>query len=648
MNNSKGYQNSKWKNGQPDQNSYVGAPYNFIDFYDKVYEYPQGKLPAHNSVKEELITGEITYEVTAKTPIMIDDGNGEFFSNANGQYRIPGSTIRGLIRNNVQVLGLCSYEDDIDDYALMYRNVARGAEKTRYNNALGSEQMQNGKYKFSVLKNVRAGYVVNEGGKYVIYQTAVDKVKKELGDMNYYVLSERKIIGDYLKYGEKFAYGFFRQGGKNILQHEFKKFEPKKQDGRMHYKGTSNKKYSPYYDEPVSYKVAHEKDIVAVGGPEAYEKKGYAVSTGRMNEKKAVYIIPKIDKQKDRITIPDKDVKAFKTDLKKRENTLKHFGGRDYFDLPQEGKMRPVFYIQLGDRLYFGFTPRLRLFYDHTVKDGLKPRYKAGGVDYARALFGYTSQDKGYRSRLSFSDAVLVGTSQEGDEKKLILAEPKPTSYLDYLKQNKGGTVTYNTSGFELRGAKQYWLHKSLAPEDSDTGKSVESTIKPLKVGTKFTGKIRFRNLTEDELGLVLWAVRLNEGSQMNVGKAKAYGYGRIEVTVKTAQKIDMQKAYRTEGELCLNPYEDIDVVNIIESYKRTINQHLDKMTIDELPHIKDFFIMKNSGNIPENGKTRYMKIQNENKENGNKKNEYQDRGERALPTIKDVVGKDSADKGKS
>ncbi len=74
-----------------------------------------------------------------------------------------------------------------------------------------------------------------------------------------------------------------------------------------------------------------------------------------MNEKKAVYIIPEIDRTKECITIPEKDIRAFKIDLKKKENTLKQFGGKKYFDLPQEGEMRPVFLYQVGRQAVFWF-----------------------------------------------------------------------------------------------------------------------------------------------------------------------------------------------------------------------------------------------------------------------------------------------------
>ena len=180
-----------------ESNKYVRAPYNFVPFYNKVY--PHNKFTSHNSVEENLITGEITYKITAETPIMIDDGTNHFFTDAKGRYAIPGSTMRGLIRNNVQVWGLCSYEDDIDDYALMYRNVANGAEKTRYNNTLGAKQIRvndgTKNYSLGVLLNVRAGYVSNEGGKYVIYQTAVDSVKKEFKEMNYYEKFKKSFSG---------------------------------------------------------------------------------------------------------------------------------------------------------------------------------------------------------------------------------------------------------------------------------------------------------------------------------------------------------------------------------------------------------------------------------------------------------------------
>lgn len=543
--------------------------------------------------------------------------------------------MRGLIRNNVQILGLSGFEDDIDDYALMYRNVAYGAEKKRYNDVLGAKQLPindgDKSYGIGVLLNVHAGYVSNENGKYVIYQTCVDSIKKEFEGMNYYALSERKIIGDYLKNPSKFSYKAFRPHNKSILQHEFKEFRRVERKGRVQYIGIENREYKPYCIK-VSYKVAHEKDIVAVGNPGEYDKEGYAVSTGKMNQKKVIYIIPQIDKSKPAIEIPEQDVKAFRIDMNKKENMLKRFGGRRFFDLPEEGEMKPIFYIRLDGRLYFGFTPRLRLFYDHTIKEGLRQKTKNGRVDYSKAMFGYTDMDGGYKSKLSFSNAVVQEESKEMDSRPLILAEPKPSSYLDYLKPDRGQGVTYNKDGFELRGVKQYWLHSEVVPTDTAGMKNKEkvaSVIRPLDQGTRFAGKIRFRNLTQDELGLLLWAVRLNPDSWMNVGKAKAFGYGNISLKITDAKKLDLAKAYSIEGILELEPFCPIDVDEAIKGYKEEINHFLGGRPIDELPHIKEFFMMKDSKSIPDNKNIEYMSIE---------KKEYQSR-KAVLPSVESVVG---------
>lgn len=114
----------------------------------------------------------------------------------------------------------------------------------------------------------------------------------------------------------------------------------------------------------------------------------------------------------------------------------------------------------------------------------------------------------------------------------------------------------------------------------------------------------------------------------MNVGKAKAYGYGRISVEIKEAKKLDMQRAYQSDDMLCLDPFCPIKIDETIEAYKKEINRCLGGKTIDALPHIRDFFMMKDSRKIPEDSRTRYMSIDAE---------EYQSRRD-ALPTVSAIV----------
>lgn len=636
------YQKSRNSGGtahfrKQDEAGYVGAPYNFVSFSKDVYEYPQGKLTPHNQMTDNLYSGEIDYRITAETPVIVDDGSGHFRKDSAGRYAIPGSSIRGLIRSNVQILGLSSIYDDIDDYALMYRNVAFGAQKQRYNDVLGSKIMNvktgTGTKQVNILTNVKAGYLSRESGKYLIYRTRTEEIKKELGAMNYYVLSERRIVEDYLKRGDGgkgFSYPVFLKNGKSILQHEFRKFTREEVKGRIHYKGLANEKYSPYMI-PVSYIVKNLKDVEAVDVPGKYPLKGYAVSSGAMREKKAVYIVPEIDRDKESILIPESDITAFKIDYEKRKNNIRQQNLNHFFDLPEEGEIKPVFYIQLGGRIYFGFTPRLRLFYDKTIKAGLKGKQSENVLDYGKALFGYCGNDGNYRSRLSFSDAVLTGAGRELPGRRAILAEPKPTSCLDYLKQTDPREMaTYNGS-FELRGMKQYWLRDAVVEDETANDqkrKSVASSFCPLEAGSEFAGKVRFQNLTKDELGLLLWSIRLNKNSRMNIGKAKAFGYGNISVEIVDAKCIDLKKAYCSVDGLDLSPFVPLNVDEMIACYKSYINTFLGNRKIDDLPSVREFFLMKNTECMPPKESIRYMDID---------KREYQSRKEK-LPSVESIV----------
>ena len=606
-------------------NNYVGAPYNFVPFYKDVVEVEKKHMEIHDVLEDELLTGEIDYSVCAETPIFISDGKKDdiskkiyedFFKNERGEYIIPGSSMRGLIRNNAQVLGLASFDDDIGDYNLMYRNVAAGAEKETYNGVLGNKPVNIGHGKtLGVLTHVKAGYITKMGNKYVIYMTDVDKISSNLEKMNYYVLSERNIAND-MKNG-KTSFPFFKEHPEclqNIMKDGFERSVIK---GKIHYK-------EGYYK--VSYDVANMRNITAVGNPGQYSKEGYLVCTGQMQGKKAKYIVPAIKKEKECITIPKEDIEAFQIDYNRKKNTLR--GNKNFFALPDDGEIKPVFYIQL-DRLYFGFTPRLRLFYNHKIKEGFLQ--KKTDFDYAKSLFGTINEKTGYKSKVAFTDVILDGKENKAVEHKVILSEPKPTSYLDYLKQTDE-TITYNQDGFELRGIKQYWLHKDIQKyEYKVNNEKVYTHLRPLAKGSKFKGVVRFQNLTKAELGLLLWSIRLEENSLMNIGKGKALGFGTIKISDMKLKIFNLSKAYDISQMIDFDPMEEKNIDEYIELYKEEINSKIAEKNIDKLESVKTFFKMHDGSSIPENDKIRYMSID---------KREYQNRvrDNVALPSVDEVL----------
>ncbi|MCI5596732.1 MAG: TIGR03986 family CRISPR-associated RAMP protein [Lachnospiraceae bacterium] len=639
--NSGNYSN-KGKYPSGNKENYVHAPYNFVPFSKQVVTRDKSELIPHNSVDEQLFTGEIAYDITAKTPIFIDNGKGGFHQNMYGDYSIPGSTMRGLIRNNVQILGLSGMADDIDDYSLMYRNVAAGLSKNRYQDILGSKLKQISKdVKVTILKNVKAGYISNENGKYYIYETVPVNLGSDYGEMNYYPLSEKTIIYDYLDSERNYFYEFFDPKN-NILQNEFK---PRKQreafvkrpdnNNKIHYKGEKNPKYLPYYKE-VSYEVKDLKSVTNVGKPGVYSKKGYVVSSGFMNEKKVVYVIPEIDRTREPIQISEKDVQSFQIDYNKRKNKLPEKDRTGFFHLPENGETKPVFFIHYSGKLYFGFTPRLRVFYDHSIKEGLPKTHKEGMIDYAKAMFGYANDQDAYKSKVSFTDAIYSSEDKPAflPNCSVVLGEPNPTAILQYVQQNptKGkGSITYDMEDFQLRGVKQYWIHSKIKPLDNDVNEKIASPLHPMKENAVFSGKIRFRNLKKEELGLLLWSVTLRPESCMNIGKAKSYGYGAIKLNVKDVNIFDLEAAYKAPS-LYLSPYVKVnDVEEFIHYYKETVKKQIGNKDIEELNSIKEFFVMKDSTNLPVASETDYMTL-----------NEFKDqlRNLTPLPVASKVVSK--------
>lgn len=625
--NNKQSNNHNNNNKQYNNNGYVGAPYNFVPISKKVIEKTEEDMKVHAVINDDLLSGEISYKITAQTPIFISDGNEEasFVTNERHEPVIPGSTIRGLIRNNVQILGLSSIADDIDDYKLMYRKVGakKSFDKERYEEVLGAKTIavpgsQKG---ISVLLNVKAGYIAKKGKQYVIYQTVVDAIKPEYKDMNYYILSERTIAND-IK-----AYPFF-DNHPECLQNKVEKGFIKIADRNpVQYKGVPNKAYTPSYYN-ISYNVKNLKNIINVKEPGECTKDGVLVCTGSMNNKKALYIIPKIDETKEVLYIPDEDITAFKIDYEKKKNTLK---GNDYnkknlaaFQLPKEGEVKPVFYIYLDGRLYFGFTPRLRLFYDHSIKDGLKQ--DKSEFDYAKSIFGTIKDKSGFKSKVAFTDAVVYGVPTKAQKEERMLAEPKPSSCLDYLDQRKPSS--YNSPDITLRGIKQYWLRDKTVPNIGEVKDSVKTTLRPLATGTTFTGKIRFINLTQDELGLLLWSIRLEKDSMMNIGMGKSYGFGAISISDIELKTINHAQAYSLDGELDFNPFEKQNVDVFIDKYKEEANKHLNGKKIEEVPSVQNFFLIKDSTKKPAEDKIRYMNISDK---------EYQNRT-KPLQTIKDLT----------
>ncbi|MGV8145511.1 MAG: TIGR03986 family CRISPR-associated RAMP protein [Alkaliphilus sp.] len=546
---------------------YAYAPYNFVrlpkNIISRYNDY--NELPKHNMYSDELLSGYIEYEIEAKTDIMICSGTEEndkvFFKNEEGRYAIPGTSIRGLIRTTSAMLSSSSLGREISDKNFLYRKFASETKKIKdeYGSRLGIKRDKSEKGKdYSLLTNLKAGYIYKRGKEdYAIIPSG----------------------------SEDNSAGYIR-----ITENKLKTLDAKRKIQGMHY--FSDHKYVPYSCE-ISFNLSFyngQPRIEDVDMKGKLKYSGFLVSSGKMHNKKNHYIIFKQNDEDREIELTKEEVRAYILDLQISKNKMK------YYAIPEKTGLingKPVFYARHEENNHFGFTPYLRLLYDNSIYSGIDEKVlEDSTLDYVKSMFGFTSHNAekklAYKTRLGFEDAVT--NSKETKEHTLVAGEPKASCLTNYLVQKEGEpTKSYNDDDFEIRGLKQYFLKKAVPPKKAEKER-IDNTIRPLEKGSRFKGRINFSNLHEDELGLIVWALKLEKGCKHNIGYAKAYGFGQIGVENVVAYIESLEKKY--SNDLTANFYDTLDSDELTEKYKDYIKNHFSR-DINNDPSVKDFMFLK-------------------------------------------------------
>lgn len=560
---------------------YSVAPYNFVPLAERVFaRYPdETQIPGHDKFDKALNTGRISFEVEALSPLLIgkDRQNSEvhFAQNNEGEYIIPGSSLRGLIRTNVQILGLCCVKNDIDDSLFLYRELADQNKSLReyYRHVvdISPEKIDEG--------NIKAGYIYKEKGKYYIQPAKV------IGGHTYYSVNEL----NFLLYPDRYQTpsGMVKMyQGFTVISGE---------DGKLTFERWKKhteafRNFDPNYHPYVAYNIAFDLAIYTDSTPKikqlskSGQYQGCLLSSGKMTKKKCHYVINEMDDLAEAIPIGETAVMYYEADLERnKQNKPKdHF-----YELPNEEK-KPVFYAKINERLYFGFTPHLRIYYKHSIHDGLPESMKDfTEIDYATAMFGFTKEKElssgqkktiSFKSRLRFMDGICIAAKTANMVKQAVLGQPKATCYPDYLQQNdrdKRNLLTYNADDFKIRGVKQYWL-KTKMPEDLPEIKNskVATKMYPLDAGTKFRCEICFANLHDDELGLLLLALTLDKGCLQNIGLGKPLGFGIIKINDLRVYVDNFVKKYSAFTTDYREEKAADDYINAFESYLKNRNEN--------------------------------------------------------------------------
>ncbi|NCI18774.1 TIGR03986 family CRISPR-associated RAMP protein [Clostridium botulinum] len=625
------------RNNSQNKERYAKAPYNFIPFPEKIsyrhtilpkYEDKEGKgitiLPKHNVFKKDLKTGYIDYSINVQTPLFISDGEKESdFFKINGKYTIPGSTVRGKVRSNAEILS-CSYPEFIENKKLWFRGAfSKDVLKDMYKEAVLPEKTG------QISDNVKAGYLTRKGDKWFITPA------KQVNNKFFTEIHESKLRNQYRIIDEDirnniFMYGFIDKNSGEKLWNLFQNKKNEKKeinkkikddyklenqikniDGELKnlLRNNERKGFKPYYYKASYYlKDSNEIKINKVSKSIKDESYGILMNSSRLNYKQNHYLIFEKDEEKLKKEITKELITQYKTSIQHRqkEAEVENFEINNNYEFEDE-KEKPIFYITDKNNeekiIAFGFTPYLKIPYKKFVLDGIKTKKynveetKKGKIDYAKAIFGFTNfnykdskQDnnleitKSYKGRVSFTNAKPVQECYKQVEKPVYkhLMNPKISSFQLYLKQevnNPKKLKTYSSDDFELRGKKFYWLRNKHDDGDDyekdkrkgTPNKDQYARLYAVDKGGKFKGRIYFENLYKDELGLLLMSIKPFEDAKENLGQGKPYGYGKVNFEIEDIVEIDSDKRFTS-----LNP--SLSEKSILEDKDKCIKDFIDYM----------------------------------------------------------------------
>lgn len=547
------------------------APYNFVPLPEEIILAPKG-LPTHNSYWTGLLTGrlECTLETLSPTYVrgMLSSEDYEYFEkemvrNANNPQKlekleeekkqkqtdffsldnrpaIPGSSLRGMLRNLVEVAGFSRMRWVAATPSFTFRAVAASKDNPLsqpYKNILGA---------FG--KNVRAGYLQRVGEDWRIrpaqmpQKSGIDEEKGYI-PVPEYKIRAREIDGFRLFNDHNFKPGYYK-----VSFHT-----ERNQSGKILVKEVGS---------PAS-RLGRDAVLVSTGNMLEVEAK--ASKRSDSPRKKHVLVLP-IDSNAQELGISRIAAEDYLKGLSPFEQELEAWGGKD--GCLKNGA--PVFYVQppQGKSVeYFGHCPNFRVparapgaQRASTPLDYVPDALRTGEVpDMADAIFGWVLEKQSgsgnqYAGRVSFSDALLQTPGndlwlQEMAFPLHILGSPKPSTFAHYLVQDtrkghnpddKASLANYGTSLREtqVRGHKFYWI-KGSHPEIQASEQELEhpkqlAYVKPLKPGIAFHFTIHFENLRSEELGALCWALtlpsHLPERHCHRLGMGKPLGMGVVSI----------------------------------------------------------------------------------------------------------------------
>ncbi len=586
-------------------------PYNFVPVGKSVKREVRLKSDSLSSERDEtLYTGVIEYTLLTKTPLIIPNtsnpnafGYGEdhksydFYSYTDLSLRtgscereyskpvIPGSEMRGMLRSNYEIL-TNSCLSSVDEKRVLARRSSQVFE---------------------------AGLIKRNGDGYYSLYKATDCIMRTMGansliDKNPYSkpdqdYKKKSYIQDSIPEGSKVFFQMVRRG---------KYSKPL---------ATKVSTASGTHDEGYILKGA-EGPVITGTDPDKLKQEKHCAHVFVITQN---LIINRLD-----ISVLKSALTEYRKALSFSQNTRffydEYSRQLEIFEQGLGESYFPVYYSRpLNTSNYVMLSPAsiTREIYQKNMTELLgshRPCDKETELCPACRLFGTVRDSFSAASRIRVCDLEYIsGTDYKDAYEKLVtlpeLSSPKLSNvefYLkrpdkrasfwtyDYYMKPGEGPISYSA---EINGRKIYWHHRTVKINpDEEKGKR-NMTVRPLKAGKEFRGKLYFSRITKDELDTLIYLINVGEESDKELsekkhgyklGAAKPIGFGSItlkvdKVLIRKYVLDDLEEKVLFKEE----PYIQGDQPDLDKSIKEDFNIITDFNAIQEerllhYPYLKD------------------------------------------------------------
>lgn len=518
----------------------ITSAYNFAPLARQVVCPEWAQQVSHDLPFEDGVCAEIDIRLTAHTPLLVGDSKGsgpaQFYRHPDGRHAIPGSSLRGMLRNVLEVASFARMVL-IEDKRLSVRDLDLPAYRLNFTTPREpyATKTRGGWLRFDA---ATGGWSIEEHEVARIEQSQLMRVLSKQAGMSVHeqlVHMHRKASKD----EQRLAGLKYRAMDSRVRLPLRDAAQP-----GPHTHSCGLLEYRKVELAPSPPPLAGYLVLTGQPGPLDADRAQHTRGTKHLEFVFLDHPNPKNWPVSAEVIGKFREAYAHSPDLAFLESA----------ESPHRTRGVPVFFLATPDNVTsLGLSQIYRLPAPRSLGEIARahqaPR-QARQLDFVETLFGVVEGDEALRGRVSVGDLRCEQPDPAPADgrflKPTVLGSPKPSFHPAYLVQtpisgmpaNRNNEFkSYLDTDASLRGWKRYPVRPLTqvalgAAQPGNAGVNV--SLAPLKEGARFTGRIRLHNVRPQEIGAVLWALTWGGRPELRhaLGMGKSFGFGQVSIDV--------------------------------------------------------------------------------------------------------------------